>query len=95
MVKAAVLRVYELVPEAYRQKFRSYTKSTKQTFVGFARDKKKLLEKWCATSKTTTFDQLQELFLLEDFKNCLPGNLVTYLNEQKVNSLLAAAVLAN
>ncbi len=95
VVKAAVLRVYELVPEAYRQKFRNYTKSMKQSFVGFARDKKMLLERWCAASKTTTFDQLQELFLLEDFKNCLPGNLVTYLNEQKVNSLSAAAVLAD
>lgn len=41
VVKAAVLKVYEHVPEAYRQKFRSYSKSTKQTFVGFARDKKK------------------------------------------------------
>ncbi len=95
VVKAAVLRVYELVPEAYRQKFRSYTKSMKQSFVGFARDKKMLLERWCAASKTTTFDQLHELFLLEDFKNGLPGNLVTYLNEQKENSLSAAAVLAD
>lgn len=82
-VKAAVLRVYELVPEAYRQKFRNYTKSVKQTFVSFARDKKVLLEKWCAASKTTTFEQLQELILLEDFKSCLPDNLVVYLNEQK------------
>lgn len=95
VVKAAVLRVYELVPEAYRQKFRNYTKSTKQTFVGFARDKRMLLDKWCAASKTTTFDQLQEMFLLEDFKSGLPDNLVTYLNEQKVNSLSAAAVLAD
>ncbi|KAI2655642.1 Transposon Ty3-I Gag-Pol polyprotein [Labeo rohita] len=95
LVKAAVLRVYELVPEAYRQKFRSYTKSAMQTFVGFACNKKVLLEKWCAASKTTTFDQLQELILLEDFKNCLPESLVVYLNEQKVNSLSAAAVLAD
>ncbi len=45
VVKAAVLRVYELVPEAYRQKFRSYTKSMKQSFVGFARDKKNVVGK--------------------------------------------------
>lgn len=94
-VKAAVLRVYELVPEAYRQKFRNYTKSVKQMFVSFARDKKVLLEKWCAASKTTTFEQLQELILLEDFKSCLPDNLVVYLNEQKVNSISAAAVLTD
>ncbi len=45
VVKAAVLRVYELVPEAYRQKFRSYTKLTKQTVMGFARDKKNVVGK--------------------------------------------------
>ncbi|XP_073715771.1 uncharacterized protein [Misgurnus anguillicaudatus] len=95
LVKAAVLRVYELVPEAYRQKFRNYTKSAKQTFVQFARDKRALLEKWCAASKTSMFEQLQELILLEDFKNCFSDNLVIYLNEQKVNSLSAAAVLAD
>lgn len=37
-VKAAVLRAYELVPEAYRQRFRSWEKSRKQTHVEFVRD---------------------------------------------------------
>ncbi len=39
IVKAAVLRAYELVTEAYRQKFRSQSKSFKQTCVEFAREK--------------------------------------------------------
>lgn len=34
-VKAAVLRVYELVPEAYRQKFRKFRKSEHQTYCEF------------------------------------------------------------
>ena len=38
-VKSAVLRAYELVPEAYRQKFRKHMKSGSQTFVEFARVK--------------------------------------------------------
>lgn len=38
-VKAAVLRAYELVPEAYRQKFRSHSKTVKQTYVEFVREK--------------------------------------------------------
>ncbi len=37
-VKAAVLRAYELVPEAYRQKFRRHVKNPSQTFVEFARE---------------------------------------------------------
>lgn len=35
-VKAAVLRAYELVPEAYRQQFRNNAKTAKQTYVEFA-----------------------------------------------------------
>ena len=36
VVKAAILKAYELVPEAYRQKFRNYKKDDKQTYVEFA-----------------------------------------------------------
>ena len=39
VVKAAVLKAYELVPEAYRQKFCSTTKRENQTYVEFARKK--------------------------------------------------------
>ncbi len=95
LVKTAVLRVYELVPEAYRQKFRGYSKADKQTFLEFARDKRNMLEKWCAASKVNTFEGLQELILLEDFKNCLLESLVVHLNEQKVTSLAEAAVMAD
>ncbi len=87
VVKAAVLRAYELVPEAYRQKFRNQKKAVTQTFVEFSREKQTLFDKWCTTCKVATFQQLRELMLLEDFKDCLSDNLVVYLNEQKVSSL--------
>lgn len=32
---------------------------------------------------------------MEEFKKCLPDRVVVYLNEQKVNVLSVAAVLAN
>lgn len=38
-VKSAVLRANELVPEAYRQKFRGHVKTVKQTCVEFMREK--------------------------------------------------------
>lgn len=95
LVKAAILRVYELEPEAYRQKFRNHTKASKQTFVKFAHDKKAMLEKWCIASEATTFECLQELILFKDFKSCLPENLVLHLNEQKVTTLSEAAVFAD
>lgn len=86
-VKSTVLRAYELVPEAYRQRFRQSQKAANQTFVEFACEKSALFKKWCQSSKVTQFDQLRELVLLEEFKNCLPDKIVLYLNEQKVISL--------
>ena len=47
LCKAAVLRAYELVPEAYRQQFRNFKKVSMQTFVEFAREKRALFDKWC------------------------------------------------
>lgn len=95
VVKQTVLRAYELVPEAYRQKFRAHKKTDRQTFVEFAREKRTLFDKWCASNKTTTFEQLKEQVLLEDFKSSVSENLVIHLNEQKVVSLSLAAVMAD
>ncbi len=64
MDKAAVLRAYGLVHEAYRQHYRSLTKTVNQTFVEFAQEKKNLFEKWCVSSKIMSFEQLQELIIL-------------------------------
>ncbi len=94
-VKSAVLWAYELVPEAYRQKFRGHVKTVKQTYVEFLREKRVLFEKWCLSSRVTSLEEIRELILLEEFKNCVPANIVVYLNEQKVTSLANAAVLAD
>ncbi|CAI5678278.1 unnamed protein product [Oreochromis niloticus] len=95
VVKSTILRAYELVPEAYRQKFRACSKSDRQTFVEFAREKAVLFDKWLAASKVKNFTELKELILLEEFKTCLPESIVVYLNEQKVELLSKAAVLAD
>ena len=83
-VKTAILKAYELVPEAYRQNFRNYKKGEKQTYTEFAREKEALftlLEKW------------QEKKL--EFKACVPVNIKTYIDEQKATTLQQAAVLAD
>ena len=94
-IKTAVLRAYELVPEAYRQKFRAHKKLPGKTFVEFAREKEALFKRWCTASNVLDFNSLSELMLLEEFKNSLSDHLVTYLNEQKVVTLAQAAVLAD
>lgn len=95
IVKATVLRAYELVPEAYRQRFRNHKKPPDRTFVEFARDKESLFDRWCSASKANTFTEVKELMLLEEFKNHLPDRVVVHLNEQKVTTLAQAAVLAD
>ena len=47
-VKAAILRAYELVPEAYRQSFRSFKKNDSQAYVEFAREKEGLFDRCCS-----------------------------------------------
>ena len=49
VVKQAILTAYELVPEAYRQKFRGLRKADSQTYVEFAHDKEVFFERWCAS----------------------------------------------
>ncbi|KAL2085082.1 hypothetical protein ACEWY4_018402 [Coilia grayii] len=94
-VKTAILNAYELVPEAYRQKFRGLRKNPSFTYVEFAREKEQAFERWCASQRARTAEQLKELVLLEEFKNCVPASVAMYLNDQKVTTLAQAAVCAD
>ena len=51
IVKQSVLKAYELVPEAYRQRFRNSQKLTNQTYVEFAQHKEQLFDRWCLAMK--------------------------------------------
>ena len=50
-VKDAILRTYELIPEAYRQCFRSLSKLEEQTYVDFAKEKENIFNIWCSRRK--------------------------------------------
>ncbi|XP_062287781.1 uncharacterized protein LOC133992986 [Scomber scombrus] len=50
VVKSSVLKAYELVPEAYRQRFRNWRKTGTQTHVEFARDLVTHFNRWCSSS---------------------------------------------
>ena len=94
-VKAAVLKIYELVPEAYRQRFRNWRKQDKQSHVEFVRDLTTQFSRWCSSSEVQDFEQLFNLVVLEQFKNTVPVNVATYINESKVKTPAEAAVLAD
>ncbi|KAI2644500.1 hypothetical protein H4Q32_028512 [Labeo rohita] len=94
-VKIAVLQAYELIPEHYRQRFRTTKKSASQTYVEFAREKCILFDRWIKACKVKDYNSLRELMLIEEFKNCVPECTALYLNEQKVSTVQQAAVLAD
>ena len=94
-VKQAVLRIYSLVPEAYRQNYRNYKKPDSLTHVEFMREKEFLCDRWLNSQEVTTFEGLRDLVILEDFKNCLSRSVAMYVSEHKDLKPASAAVLAD
>ncbi|KAK0141041.1 hypothetical protein N1851_021949 [Merluccius polli] len=85
-VKQAVLKCYELIPEAYRQRFRNWRKNESQTHVEMARE---------LTQAVDTFEALRELLIVEQFKNILPERIAIFINEHEVKTVSEAAVLVD
>ena len=50
-IKEPILKSYELVHDAYRQKFKNCRKENDQTHVEFARIKEQLFDRWCSSKK--------------------------------------------
>ena len=95
-VKELILKGYELVPEAYRQKFRNCKKDSNQTHVEFARNKEQLFDRWCCSKKIDqNYDKLRQLMLVEEFKRCIQSDVKTFLCEKQVETLEEAARLAD
>ncbi|CAI5669654.1 unnamed protein product [Oreochromis niloticus] len=94
-LKSAILLAYELVPEAYRQRFRGLKKVQGRSFLDFAREKSVLFDRWCMACKAADLVSVRELILIEEFKNCISERMAVYLNEQKVSKLQQAATLAD
>lgn len=68
VVKSAVLKVYELVPEAHRQRFRSW-RGVDRSHLEFARELSIQFDRWCTAAEIKSFDGLWDLMILEQFKN--------------------------
>ncbi|KAJ8048188.1 hypothetical protein HOLleu_00394 [Holothuria leucospilota] len=90
-VKKAILQTYELVPEAYCQKFRKYRKADTQTYVEFTYQNERHFDRWCASKKVSTFDTLRQLMLVEEFKRCVNDDIKTHLEENKADKLREVA----
>ena len=95
-VKELILKAYELVPEAYRQKFRNCRKENDQTHVEFARTKEQLFDRWCSSKKIgSDYPKPRQLMLVEEFKRCINSDVKSFLDEKEVETLEKAARLAD
>ena len=95
-VKELILKAYELVPEAYRQKFGDCRKEPNQTHVEFARTKEQLFDRWCSSKKVgSDHEKLRQLMLVVEFKWCINSDVRAFLNEKEVENLDVAARLAD
>ena len=96
LVKAAVLKSFELVPEAYRQRFRTQRKKENQSYVEFLREKENALDKWCNSKRIDgDVEKLRQLILAQEFLNCLPGEVRVHLSERKTDVRYEMAALAD
>ena len=95
-VKELILKGYELVPEAYRQKFRNCKKDSHQTHVEFASSKEHLFDRWCCSKEMDqNYDKQRQLMLVEEFKRCIQSDVKTFLDEKQVETFEEAARLAD
>lgn len=93
-VKGAVLKAYELVPEAYRQRFRG-GKRGERTHLEFVRELVLNFDNWCSAAGVKTKEDMRELILLEQFKNSVADRIADYVNERGVRTIAEAAALAD
>ena len=89
------MRAYELVPEAYRQKFREMRKRSDQNYTEFAQKLSVQFKRWCTASEIESEEALRQLILIEQFKNGLPTQIATYISKHQVATVSEAATLAD
>ena len=96
VVKQAILKAYELVPEAYRQRFRSARKQGEQTHVEFAGVQEQMLDRWLRSKEVNNnFGRFRQLILVEQFKSCVHADIKTHIDERGINYLHDAATAAD
>ncbi|XP_068213909.1 uncharacterized protein [Palaemon carinicauda] len=94
-VKSIVLKAYDLVPEAYRQKFRNLRKYLDVTYIEFSRKKGQFRDDRLKSKGVDNFVKLKELFLVEEFKRNVSRELRIHLEELKLDSIQEISVASD
>ncbi|XP_069166996.1 centrosome-associated protein CEP250-like [Procambarus clarkii] len=94
-LKQAVLNAYLLSTESYRRKFRDHLKASTTTFLEFANTKRRYFMKWLEAAHVSTFAELVNLMLVEEFLRRVPPPVRLYLADKEETDYLRCAKSAD
>ena len=79
---------YVQKPTGNSRKLRNFKKEADKTHVEYATEKERLFDRWCMSEKIgTKFNSLNEMILLDEFKNCVHPSIKNHITENKVQTL--------
>ena len=88
LVKAALMRKFNLTPEGFRYRFRTLRPGKDETPEQFSSKLGTLADRWVELSKINpTYDDLLDLMKREQFVRCCGGNLTAYLRERECKTM--------
>ena len=93
--KNSLLKAYERVPQYYNEKFRTFVKLVNDSYTEFYQNLFIWYERWLKSLNIVNFGDLHELFLLEQYLNCVPIDVKTYLLEKNVKNAREAAKISD
>ena len=95
LMKQGLLTAYSITPEGCRQKFRNLNKTQSQTYLEFASDKLRAFKKWLQTSAVSTYEELINLMVLEEFKRKVSFPIKLHIDDRDETNLMKAAEIAD
>ncbi|KAL8568227.1 hypothetical protein ACOMHN_027750 [Nucella lapillus] len=95
ILKNALLLKHRVTAESYRVKFRTSKKEPGESFRRYVAKLQLWLRRWLEMSnRSQNFDELEDLFLMEQLINSVSAELGTFIRERQPKSVQEAADLA-
>ncbi|XP_068233366.1 uncharacterized protein [Palaemon carinicauda] len=94
-VRKALIEAYKLSPENWRRQWRRLTKSPTTSWSDWGFQKDRLNTLWVEAPKCTSYDNLLELFKIEDFHRNAPPALSIYISEKNPATFRACCEYAD
>ncbi|XP_068232009.1 uncharacterized protein [Palaemon carinicauda] len=94
-VRKALIEAYKLSSENWRRQWRRLTKSPTTSWSDWGFQKDRLNTLWVEAAKCTSYDNLLELFKIEDFHRNAPPALSIYISEKNPATFRACCEYAD